>query len=78
MFAAGTPNPGKIASAQKASGATPLESVELQREIERNYELARAVGFSGTPTFVVGGKVLQGAVGYKVLKQAVDEARTRS
>jgi protein-disulfide isomerase len=39
--------------------------------------MARAVGATGTPTFVIGDQVLQGAVGYEALKAAVAEARAR-
>lgn len=45
------------------------------QELESNIRLAQALGASGTPTFVVGDKVLAGAVGYDRLKQAVAEAR---
>ena len=48
---------------------------EARAEIDKNYELARAVNATGTPTFVVGDQVLQGAVGYDALKQAIAEAR---
>ena len=46
-------------------------------EIEKNIGLAQSLGASGTPTFVVGNRVLQGAVGYAALKSAVEEARVR-
>ncbi len=42
------------------------------------FQLARAINATGTPTFVVGDKVLQGAVGYDNLKKAIAEARGRS
>lgn len=44
-------------------------------EIESNIKLAQRVQASGTPTFVVGGEMLNGAVGYDALKAAVDRAR---
>lgn len=78
LFAAGTPDEARIAAALRASGAAPAQSAELQQEIDKNIELARAVGFSGTPMFIVGDKVLQGAVGYEALKAAVAEARAES
>ena len=46
-------------------------------ELSRNYEFARSLGATGTPTFVIGDRVLQGAVGYDALKQAVADARER-
>jgi protein-disulfide isomerase len=36
------------------------------------------LGATGTPVFIVGNKVLNGAVGYAALKQAIDEARAKS
>ena len=44
-------------------------------EIENNIRLAQALGASGTPTFVVGDQVLNGAVGYDALKEAIAKAR---
>ncbi|MEO8723623.1 MAG: DsbA family protein, partial [Sphingobium sp.] len=46
-------------------------------EIKSNLELARVLQASGTPTFVVGNKVLNGAVGYDALREAVAKARER-
>ena len=45
-------------------------------EIEKNLELGRALGISGTPSYVVGDRILTGAVGYEALKEAVSAART--
>ena len=46
-------------------------------ELRRNQTLARTIGATGTPTFVVGDRVIQGAVGYDALKAAIAEARQR-
>lgn len=46
-------------------------------EIEGNIRLAQALGASGTPTFVVGDQVLNGAVGYDALKDAIAKARAK-
>jgi len=78
MFAAGRPSPETIASVRQATGVGPAIPPNGADEIAKNVELARAVNASGTPTFVVGDKVLQGAVGYEALKQAVAEARIAS
>jgi protein-disulfide isomerase len=79
LFAAGRPGPDTIAKARQAAGlpgegAAPADS---QSELERNYRLANALKASGTPTFVVGDRILQGAVGYDALKAAIAEARAR-
>jgi len=44
-------------------------------EIETNIKLAQSLNATGTPTFIVGDQLLNGAVGYDVLKQAVAQAR---
>lgn len=75
LFDLGRPNDANIAEAKQAVGIAGGASPEARAEIEKNYELARAVGASGTPTFVVGDQVLQGAVGYEALKEAIAKAR---
>lgn len=79
MFAAGAPNPAKLAAVSKAAGVdtSKARSPEIEREIETNLGLARALGVSGTPSFVVGDQLLNGAVGYQALKRAVAEARKK-
>jgi protein-disulfide isomerase len=44
-------------------------------EIQSNIGLAQKLQATGTPTFVIGDQVLNGAVGYDALKQAVAAAR---
>lgn len=53
----------------------PPETPEITAEIERNLALARALGITGTPSFVIGGQLLQGAIGYDKLTEAVAAAR---
>ena len=79
MFALGRPTAGLLQQATQAVGVQAgAESAEMRTELARNAELARALGASGTPTFVVGDQVLQGAVGYEALRDAIREARGRS
>lgn len=79
LFAAGRPSPAAMAAAEHAAGlANPAPPKDAANELARNYDLARAVGTNGTPTFIVGDKVLRGAVGYDALKAAIEEARERS
>jgi protein-disulfide isomerase len=76
LFEQGRPTPEAIAAARRAARVTaPASSAEYQREIEKNYQLARSIGATGTPAFVVGGRVIQGAVGYEALREAIAEAR---
>jgi protein-disulfide isomerase len=76
LFEMGRPAPAAVAQVQRQLGIrTFAGSAEAQAELEKNFQLARAINASGTPTFVVGDKVLQGAVGYEALKEAIAEAR---
>lgn len=77
MFAAGPPDDATIARVQSATGVRvdPAADAAIQRELESNLRLARAMGMTGTPTFVIGDRILQGAVGYEALRNAIAEAR---
>ncbi|HYD11680.1 MAG TPA: thioredoxin domain-containing protein [Allosphingosinicella sp.] len=77
MFALGRPTDAVRQQAIQEAGVTlPASPSEAMRtEVTRNAEMARAVGATGTPTFVIGEQVLQGAVGYEALKAAIAEAR---
>ncbi|UVO55644.1 DsbA family protein [Sphingomonas sp. SUN039] len=46
-----------------------------EREIAANLQLQSALRLSGTPSWVVGDKLLAGAVGYDALKAAIAEVR---
>lgn len=79
MFEIGRPTPDAVARVQGALGVKPMPAApQFQAEIEKNVQLARAVNASGTPTFVVGNRVLHGAVGYDALKQAIEAARAKA
>jgi protein-disulfide isomerase len=79
LFAAGRPTATAVAGAAKAVGVISVAPPkDANEELARNYDLARAIGANGTPTFIVGDKVLRGAVGYDALKAAIAEARGRS
>lgn len=85
MFASGRPDPAKVAAVLQS---LKLDAGRLQRdaaspavvaELRKNLELAGKIDESlATPTFVVNGQMLKGAVGYDALKQAIDEARRRT
>jgi protein-disulfide isomerase len=59
-------------------GVEVTEDKAIDKEIEANRGLARPLSISGTPTWVIGDKVLSGAVGYDTLKAAIAEARAKS
>jgi protein-disulfide isomerase len=76
LYDAGRPSETTIATANRAAGLPAAALTDdMRREVQRNFELARAIGATGTPTFVIGDQVLQGAVGYDALKAAIAEAR---
>ncbi len=81
MFDAGRPNEQTILA---AAGTADLDieqartfaaSQAADAELQRNLTLASQLGFDGTPSWIVGGKVFQGAVGRGVLQDALDAAK---
>jgi protein-disulfide isomerase len=52
-----------------------MASDEVGATIRENMNLARALGITGTPGYVIGNDVVLGAVGIAGLKQQIDAAR---
>jgi protein-disulfide isomerase len=52
-----------------------MASDEAKATIEESLKLADALGLNGTPSYVVGGDVVIGAVGLNTLKEKVNSAR---
>jgi protein-disulfide isomerase len=79
LFAAGRPGAETIAAATRAAGINaPVESsAEAEAELKSNFQLAGALGATGTPLFVVGNRVINSAAGYDALKKAVADAREK-
>lgn len=78
LFAAGRPTPEALAKARAATGlGSDLPAAVADQELARNFDLARGLEATGTPTFVVGDQILQGAVGYEALRDAIREARAK-
>lgn len=81
--APGRPNHERTIQMVRAAGlneqqtASDMNSAGMKNEIKKNLELGRALGLTGTPSYVVGDKILSGAVGYDELKKAVAAARNR-
>ena len=80
LWEAGRPGPETIAQASQAAGISPqpVASADIEAELKKNFELAGALGATGTPLFVVGNRVLNSAVGYDELKKAIADARSES
>jgi protein-disulfide isomerase len=79
MWQAGRPAPDTLAVASQAAGvpAKPVESPEIEAELKKNFQLAGALGATGTPLFVIGDRVINSAVTYEELKKAVEDARAK-
>ncbi len=54
-----------------------MQSASIQRRIDANLRLARALGIQGTPALVIGNDLIPGAVDVAELEQAVKAARAR-
>lgn len=83
MFAKGAPTDAAIAAAADEAGVDMEKardfaaSAEAKAELASNTDLARQIGFGGTPSWVVGGQPFEGAIGVEALQQAIDDARNR-
>jgi len=80
LYAAGRPGPDTIAIAAKAAGIAdqPSQDPAQEAELRSNMTLASQLGATGTPLFVVGDRVMNAAVGYDALKEAIEAARKKS
>jgi protein-disulfide isomerase len=79
LWNVGRPAPETIATASQAAGIAPQpkEDPAVEAELKQNFQLAGQLGATGTPLFVVGNRVLSGAVGYDMLKEAIAAARSK-
>jgi len=77
LYAAGRPGPDTIAIAANAAGvpAQPVNDPAQEAELRSNLGLASQLGATGTPLFIVGDRVINSAVGYEGLKEAIKAAR---
>jgi protein-disulfide isomerase len=80
LYAAGRPAPDTNTAAARVANIPPAPSNDpaIEAELKRNFQLAGQLGATGTPVFVVGNRVLNGAVGYEALKKAVEDARKKA
>ena len=81
LFAEGQPSAETIAAAAAKAGLDkPLAekaaaSDAVQREIVANHKFGQTLAMTGTPSWVIGGKLYYGARDYDALAEAVAEAR---
>jgi protein-disulfide isomerase len=52
-----------------------MQAPEIGRAIQRNQELAQALGIRGTPSFVIGDDMLRGAASADVIRGYISRAR---
>ncbi len=80
IFELGADSPASIEAAARAVGLdmerarTDAASDAVSVELARNFEFARSLGFTGTPSFIAGTTPFMGAVGFERLKEALDNS----
>jgi protein-disulfide isomerase len=52
-----------------------MQDPAIEEAIARNLQLANALGITGTPSFVIGDRVVPGAVDLRTLQSLVARAR---
>ena len=66
-----------LAKAATSAGIDPMvlakkiHDKKYQKELSDNVDLAHALGINGTPTFIINGHYLPGAMGYENIKDAL-------
>ena len=80
LWATGRPAPDANAKAAAAAGIPPqpVSDPTIEAELNSNMKLAGQLGATGTPLFVIGDRVMNGAVGYDMLKAAIAKARDKA
>lgn len=81
MFAQDGPSPEGIEAAARAAridlaaARSAIESGRLEAQLQNNVFLGQSMQLSGTPAFIVGDEVLNGAVGAARIGEAIVAAR---
>lgn len=52
-----------------------INSPEIKAALQESFSLAEALGFQGTPSYVIGNEAVVGAVGVKELQEKINVAR---
>lgn len=83
MFAAGRPAADTIEAAATRAGLDldrarkVIAGPRVEAELKQNLALAQQLQIDGTPTWVIGEQLMAGAVGQKVLQDAINAAKAR-
>ena len=81
MYEAGQPTVENINAAIAKAGLdrpraeAAIKSKAIEQEIRNNHDLGAQLAMNGTPSWVIGGKLVYGARDYAGLAEAVAEAR---
>jgi protein-disulfide isomerase len=81
MYRLGPPSQQSIAAAAKEAGvdlalaSQAIASGAFDRHLQTNAGMAQVLGIDGTPGWVVGKRMFNGALGQKVIGDAIAEAR---
>ena len=81
MFESGAPSEDTILSAAGIAGIDLARAEQFMAtdlagfELSTNTDLARKLGFGGTPSWVIGDQLFEGAVGVEALQKAINAAR---
>ena len=79
LYAGGPVSDATIAAAAKAAGVDTSKMAAFQpqadAEIARNLEAAGRLGLTGTPSWIVGNRILSGALPVEQLQKAIADAR---
>jgi len=77
----GSPTEAKLLAVASARGMDPtalkaaMADPALQTILEKNYRLAQSLNINGTPAFVIGEKLVPGAIDIETMKRMIAEAR---
>lgn len=77
LFAGGDTSEAGIAAAAKSVGLdyarlrSDAASPRIAYELERNSQYAQELGFTGTPSWIAGGRIIEGAVPAATLAEAI-------
>jgi protein-disulfide isomerase len=81
LYARGPVSDATIVAAAKASGLDPAKlrtaaaDPSVDQEIAKNLTIGRELGMSGTPSWVIGDRVISGALPIDRMKQMIADAR---
>jgi protein-disulfide isomerase len=79
LYAAGRPEPATVEKVAQSLGIDLAFATDpaAQAQIDANLNLARPLGLTGTPSWVIGDQVFIGNVELAVLKEAIATARRK-